>query len=282
MRKGFVLVFVVCLFMTMWTSTGCSDKKPVENDTVLSVDTFVDTVKVDTMSQLIAEQPMPKAADELFDDFIFNFAANNKLQLERIQFPLKVKNSEGESFLEESQWKMETFFMEQGYYTLIFDNLKQVEVVKDTTTNHVIVEKIDLKNEHVKKYVFERIHGNWMLTEIDKDAMFMDVNSSFLAFYRRFSTDPDFQLKSLNDPIIFNGPDPDDDFETMTGEIAPESWEAFAPELPTNIIYNIMYGQKYSEETQKVFVIRGIANGLEIQLVFKKINGDWKLTEQYE
>ncbi len=282
MRKGVVLVFVAFAFMLTWTAAGCSDKKPVENDTVIAADTFVDSVVIDTMSQLIAEQPMPKAADELFDDFIFNFAANSKLQLERIQFPLKVKDAEGETVIEQPQWKMETFFMEQGYYTLIFDNMKQVEVVKDTTTNHVVVEKIDLKNERVKKYVFERIHGSWMLTEINKDAMFMDVNSSFLAFYRRFSTDPEFQLKSLNDPIIFNGPDPDDDFETMTGEIAPESWDAFAPELPSDIIYNIMYGQKYTEDNQKVFVIRGIANGLEIELVFKKINGEWKLTEQFE
>ena len=71
MRKGFVLVFMVCLSMMFWT-TGCSDKKPVAVDTT-AVDSVlvVDTAVVDTMDQLISEQPMPKAADELFDDFIF-------------------------------------------------------------------------------------------------------------------------------------------------------------------------------------------------------------------
>lgn len=33
---------------------------------------------------------MPKAADELFDDFLFNFAASRKLQRQRVHFPLPV------------------------------------------------------------------------------------------------------------------------------------------------------------------------------------------------
>ena len=43
-------------------------------------DSIRDTAVVDTMEQIISETPMPKAADELFDDFFFNFAANGKLQ----------------------------------------------------------------------------------------------------------------------------------------------------------------------------------------------------------
>ena len=38
---------------------------------------------MDSTEQLIEETPMPKAADELFDDFVFNFAANRKLQKSR-------------------------------------------------------------------------------------------------------------------------------------------------------------------------------------------------------
>lgn len=45
------------------------------------------------------------------------------------------------------------------------------------------------------------------------------------------------------------------------------------------MIYNIIYGQKYTESTQKIFVIRGIANGLETQLTFKRVNGKWMLTK---
>ena len=31
----------------------------------------------------------------------------------------------------------------------------------------------------------------------------------------------------------------DDDFSTMTGDIEPETWPAFAPQLPHGMIYNI-------------------------------------------
>ena len=81
----------------------------------------------------------------------------------------------------------------------------------------------------------------------------------------------------LHNPVKFTGPDPDDDFSTMTGDIEPETWPAFAPQLPHGMIYNIIYGQKYTESSQKIFVIRGIANGPETQLTFKRIGGKWLL-----
>lgn len=282
MKNGVVLVFVACLCMVLWT-TGCYDKKPVAADT-LAVDSLqmVDTASVDTLDELISEQPMPKAADELFDDFIFNFAANRKLQLGRIKFPLEIVDGENVAYLKKKQWKMEHFFMDQGYYTLIFDNMKQMNVVKDTSINNVVVEKVYLAKEKVEKYIFKRINGRWMLTSVHTNDMVQNTNASFLAFYQKFASDPSFQIESLNNPVMFTGPDPDDDFSTMTGEIAPETWPAFAPELPSDFIYNIMYGQKYTEGNQKIFVMRGIANGMEMQLTFKRMDGKWKLTSLSE
>ncbi len=283
MKKGVELVVAACLFMMLWT-TGCTDKKPVSADTITVADSseIVDTAVVDTLDKLISEQPMPKAADELFDDFIFNFAANRKLQMARIKFPLKVVDGENTGYIKKSEWKMEHFFMDQGYYTLIFDNLKQMNVVKDTSINNVVVEKVFLTKERVEKYMFERIGGRWMLTSIVNNAMFNNTNASFLAFYQRFATDSAFQIESLNNPVAFTGPDPDDDFSTMSGEIDPETWPAFAPELPSGFIYNIMYGQKYKEGDQKIFVMRGISNGMEMQLTFRQIDGDWKLVSLSE
>mgnify|MGYP002237916089 CR=1 FL=1 len=55
--------------------------------------------------------------------------------MKRIKFPLKVVNGKTEKLLEKGQWKMEHFFMNQGYYTLIFDNRKQMKLVKDTSIN---------------------------------------------------------------------------------------------------------------------------------------------------
>lgn len=184
MKNGVVLVFVACLCMVLWT-TGCSDKKPVAADT-LAVDSLqmVDTASVDTLDELISEQPMPKAADELFDDFIFNFAANRKLQLGRIKFPLEIVDGENVAYLKKKQWKMEHFFMDQGYYTLIFDNMKQMNVVKDTSINNVVVEKVYLAKEKVEKYIFKRINGRWMLTSVHTKTWFKTQMLHSLRFTR--------------------------------------------------------------------------------------------------
>ena len=52
---------------------GCSDKKNSMTDSMSIGDSLTaDTAATDTMETIIAETPMPKAADELFDDFFFN------------------------------------------------------------------------------------------------------------------------------------------------------------------------------------------------------------------
>ena len=117
---------------------------------------------------------------------------------------------------------MEHFFMRQDYYTLIFDNQKQMKLMKDTTIDHVVIEKVFYSRKTVQQFVFNRINGQWVMT-------------------------------------------------------SPETWPAFAPRLPHGMIYNIIYGQKYTESNRKIFVIRGIANGMETSLTFKKIGGKWEL-----
>lgn len=280
MRKGILFVVIASVLMVLCTTAGCTGKNNSSADTA-GIDS-TDTTAADTLEQLITEQPMPKAADELFDDFIFNFAANRKLQFKRIKFPLRVVNGKSEKMVEKSQWKMEHFFMNQGYYTLIFDNRRQMKIVKDTSINHVVVEKIYLKRKKVKQYIFNRINGEWNLVEVNTGAMYQNNNTSFLDFYQKFATDSAFQSRHLDSPIHFSGPDPDDDFSTMTGDIEPETWPAFAPELPANFIYNIIYGQQYTQSNKKILVMRGIANGMEMELTFVRKGKAWKLTRLSE
>ena len=225
------------------------------------------------------QPPMPKAADELFDDFIFNFAASRKLQMERIVFPLPSVNGPKKELIGRSAWKMEYFFMRQGYYTLLFDNERHMEVVKDTAVHHAVVEKIYFNTSSVIQYVFDRHQGAWMLVEMNTIPISASSNASFLTFFHRFATDKEFQSQSLGETVAFVGPDPDDDFAQMEGVISADTWEAFAPELPQKMIYNIIYGQPHREGTTKVFVLRGIANGLELRMTFRRIGGEWKLTK---
>ncbi len=280
MRKCALLAMLVMMVLAIvFSTTACSDKKPVATDS-LTVEDTIDTVAQDTLETIIEQQPMPKAADELFDDFFFNFAGNRKLQVKRIVFPLPVYNENKLlRTIPARQWKIDHFFMHQEYYTLIFDSRRQMSVVKDTSIAHVVVEKIHLADEQVKQYVFDRIDGLWKLTKIVNHSARGGYNANFLAFYHRFSTDSIFQAESLDDEVTFTAPDPDDDFASITGTMLPEQWEAFKPTFfPHGTIYNILYGQHYSESNHKIFAVRGISNGLEMEMTFNRRQGKWRLS----
>ena len=280
-KLSFLSVLLAVFIVVCFKSVGCSDKKPAQVHDSTSVDSVIaDTQAVDSTEKLIEETPMPKAADELFDDFVFNFAANRKLQMKRVHFPLPVyHNDKLVKSIGKRAWKMEHFFMHQDYYTLIFDNQKQMNLVKDTAIDHVVIEKVFYAKKKVQQFLFNRINGEWMMTSINYKPMYTNMNASFLKFYGKFATDSAFQAEHLHNPVKFVGPDPDDDFSTMSGDIEPETWPAFAPQLPHGMIYNIIYGQKYAESNQKIFVIRGIANGMETILTFKRVHGKWMLTK---
>ena len=267
--------FFACVLL-MFSCTGKQAQR-VEESVTDSVADTLDSVPLDTLEQLLSEIPTPKAMDELFDDFLFNFAANKKVQKARIIFPLTVHKGDKDEQIDKNKWEMERFFMRQGYYTLWFDNDAQMELAKDTSINQAIVEKIQLKKDLVKDYVFNRIRGAWMLREIRETKIAENINASFLAFYQKFSSDKAFQVKSLNSLVKFVGPDPDDDFNMMEGLITPDTWEAFAPELPKKTIYNIIYGEPKSMDNEKIFILRGISNGQEVELRFKKVGERWLL-----
>lgn len=275
MKRYLWAFFCPLLFLACGGNKTANIEETIPADTVVADSSATDSLGED----LLANIPMPKAADELFDDFLYNFAANKKLQMERILFPLKKVNGDKVETIDKSQWKMERYFMRQQFYTVLFDNEKQMEIVKDTSINHAVVEFIYFNTGAVVQHVFDRLRGTWMLTSIQTIPIPQSSNASFLAFYRQFASDPEFQTHSLSESIKFEGPDPDDDFARMEGEITPDTWEAFAPDLPKKMIFNVIYGQPHQEGNRKLFVLRGIANGLELEMTFQRKGGAWKLTK---
>ena len=270
------VAFTAIIFSCTGNKTGSQENAPADSDSIK------DTAAVDTMEMLISETPMPKAADELFDDFFFNYAANRKLQLKRTAWPLPSISGGKTTNIDKNQWKTEHFFMHQGYYTLILNNEREMRAVKDTAINVVRVEKIYLSKHYVKQYVFNRNNGLWMLDSIVSKPLAHSINASFLNFYHRVATDTAFQCRSVSDIVQFSGPDPDDDFSTMEGVLTPETWPAFAPELPASTLYNVIYGEPKQGGNNKILVFRGISNGLEMELTFKRQGGKWLLTKLSE
>lgn len=274
MKRFFIAIAASVLLMFSCTGnrTGQGGEMPED-----SVADSTDTVEIDTMELLITQTPMPRAADAMFDDFLFNFLANKRLQKERIVFPLRIFEGNKVEQMEERQWQMEHLFMRQGYYTLLFNDEQQMALMKDTAVSEAIVEKILLAKNQVKDYMFRRIRGAWMLCEVRVNELDQNVNASFLKFYQKFASDSAFQVKSLNETVQFVGPDPDDDFNMMEGVITADTWEAFAPTLPAKSIYNVIYGKPQEEGNNKIFLLRGVANGLELELRFKRAGDKWLL-----
>ena len=277
MKRYWVAFFCLTLLVACGGNKTNTTEEEIPADTTMSA---ADSIAADeAANDPLANLPLPQAADELFDDFLYNFAASRKLQMERVMFPLKKVNGNKVEKIDRDHWRMERYFMRQQYYTLLFDSEKHMEVVKDTSVNHAVVEMIYFNTGAVVQHIFDRLRGAWMLTSINTIPISGSNNASFLEFYSHFSTDKEFQEESLSETIQFEGPDPDDDFARMEGVITPDTWEAFAPELPQKMIYNIIYGQPRPEGNRKVFVLRGIANGMEVEMTLVRKNDTWKLTK---
>ena len=274
MKRCTIAFFSVVLLM--FSCTG-NKSRQVDEVPVDSVADSIESTEVDSLEMLIAETPMPRAADAMFDDFIFNFVANKKLQKERVVFPLRTREGEKTTLTEKGRWRMEHLFMRQGYYTLLFSDNEQMSHQKDTAVSEAIVEKIQLKKNRVMSYYFVRIKGAWMMKEVVVTPLTENPNASFLEFYKRFVTDSVFQVKSINKTVTFVGPDPDDDFSTMEGVITPDTWRAFAPTLPSKVLYNIVYGKPKPADKEMIFLMRGVSNGLELELRFNKVGDRWLL-----
>lgn len=281
-------LFVLCC--TLLVMTGCKDKATATASQSLQEEELTELSGSDEAEAdeevleelLVDETPMPVAAEELFDDFFFNYASSMRVQLERTVFPLVSRNGEITDTIDRAEWKFNPFFMQQGYYTLIFDKESQIELVKDTSVGETVVETFLAYTDSVVHHHFKRSNGKWQLFEVRRLPLDGNPNASFVCFYRQFVSDSVFQQQSLAHIIEFSGPDPDDEDAEMKGFITPDSWEGFAPQFPELPLYNIVYGRQDTVEHQRIFIIRGISNGEELEVTFNCEGNSWKLVKLFE
>ena len=273
MKKLFYLLVVLAACSLLGLTNGCADKKK----SVSAGDSIVVMSHEDSLEALISAMPMPKIADRLFTDFLYNYMSRRDVQYERTIFPIKEYTGNMSKTIEKKDWKRERFFSNQYFYTLLFDSQQQRELLGDTAVSHAVVEKIYLEKGVVKQYVFERLQGAWMLTKIVNTPMESSPNYSFLNFYNGFVNDSVFQSQSLSENLMFSGPDPDDDLSTIEGVLLPEQFPSFAPPMPHGMMYNIMFGDGNKDSDTKIMLIEGISNGSESELVFKRHRGKWLL-----
>ena len=117
-RLGFLLLVCSFLFVSCDLSNGIKvanmdDKGEEDTDSV-------EQVEEEDELQLFEEPPLPKAADELFDDFFFNFVSNPKFQTSRVVFPLNVSGGKSDHSLSSAEWSENDIFTSQEFYTTIY------------------------------------------------------------------------------------------------------------------------------------------------------------------
>lgn len=251
------------------------DKDSIEVDTLASFDPF----NLNPMEEAPNEQPY--RIDETFDDFIFNFAQRPRLQMERVVFPHHLDAFDDELIIQEEDWKHIDLFDEHDYYTVFFNSQDDEEIEKIDTLQSVDFEHINLEKEIVRTFHFDKQDGKWMLTGEQFTHMREHVLFDFFDFYNRFTSDSVFAEKSLARNIHFVTTDPDDDFGQIQGTIDSSQWFTFSPELPSEQLTNINYGQTFADKHTVVMLKRGIANGLVDEITFKRTDVSWYLT-RYE
>lgn len=273
--KKLLLGFLLLAFLI-----SCGNKK-AKMDPFATIAEMVDSAgyKADTLQEAeVKEEPKPMVADELFDDFIFNYASDDALQRQRTVFPLPYYDRDTPLKIEADFWKHDYLFTKENCYTLLFDKEEDMDMVGDTTLTSVQVEWIFLKTRMVKRYFFERKRGMWMLEAINLREMEKGENEDFVEFYTRFVRDSVYQSKHISHPLQFITIDPDDEFSILETTLDVDQWYAFRPVMPTDRLSNINYGQKNEDLSDtKILKVNGIGNGYSNIFYFRKRGKGWEL-----
>lgn len=265
-------------------SVSCcsNDKKKASMEA--RMDYLIDSISRYTDSVMNSKKElMPVKVDDSFEDFLFSFVSDSVFQEKRVAFPLSVYHNDSLAKISQEEWEHDSLFINQSYYTLIFDNENDMDYESDTITNSVKVERYNLLSHSMKRSYFQRVNGIWLLegihySSISEEAE--DKGEDFFDFIAHFVMDDKFQEERIVDPLAFATPDPDDEFSILETSIKPEQWFAFRPYMSKETISNLNFGQPNNSLSEnKILFFKGIGNGFANVLHFKKENNKWMLTK---
>ena len=271
--------FLCCLALACLLASCAGKKAYVSEDAALVPDDTLVVEATQEIEPVVEKEVTPTRVDELFDDFIWNFASDERLQRRRVRFPLLIITTDSTQQVERKDWQHDHLIAEQPTYTLMFDNESDLDLEGDTSLTSAEVEWIYLDSNMRQRYYFERDNGAWMLDSISLTPLAsFDDESGFVAFYSRFANDSIYQLDHLTNPIEFVTLDPDDEFSIVETTLGISQWFAFKPELPSDRLTNINYGQTNDGRSRrKILKVNGFQDGTSIILYFRKRSGEWEM-----
>ena len=270
----------ICYLSLAIVLAACwQQKAKVNEDTDLLPSDTVSVVDLPETEPEVEEVTTPTRADELFDDFLWNFATDERLQLRRVKFPLPYSSPEDDASVDREEWEHDQLIADQPTYTLMFDKEEELDLDSDTSLESAEVEWVFLSTKLRQSYFFQRERGAWMLDSVSLAPLpETDDEGGFIDFYSRFANDSIYQLEHITNPIGFVTLDPDDEFSILETTMGISQWFAFRPELPKDRLTNINYGQANDDRSRtKILKVNGFQDGSSIILYFRKRNGEWEM-----
>lgn len=271
----------ICLTLIIFIqAVSCSRQNnvPVQMADTVAVTTARQSNLLWTDAELEAENGYNERAEELFDDFLYNYIQDTVMQRERAVFPLNEQQADGSiRQISESDWNDEYYFTPTDYTTSLYNSEAEMSINEDTSLWSASVEKIDLMRESVTAYDFLRNDERWKLVSI-RNMSYADSDlNDFLCFYSRFVSDSTFRSRSLSASIHISMMESDDDTQVIDGFITREQWPTIGCELPEGTIMNIRYGQQYLHSKRILMEKISMGDGMSEIFIFAKGSRGWEL-----
>lgn len=276
------LFFSIAVFVLMLSCSGSG--RGMSGDLSDMDSLYADSIELlsltDTL-ELFEEEVLPKSADELFNDFFYNYASDGNFRKMRTTY--KYDSAAGDSVLASSMSSNAAFreLTVKDFYAVVYEREEELVFQKDTSLSEVIVERMDLDAGIVEQFDFRRYDGTWVMQDVTSTTVDDTPNSDFLAFYTSFSADSVGRFDNIAEPLKFVMTAEDDEGEDEIVEMGVDEWKEISSDfpLPSHEIINVNYGQTCISNNNKLLLVVGISNGLSLKYRFMKQDGRWMLVE---
>lgn len=279
----FKTLFVCITVLVLLLSCGGSGRG--ESGNLSGADTlYADSIELLAMNdtlELFEEEVLPKSADELFNDFFYNYASDEDFR--EIRTTYKPELAEADTALANSASSSVAFreLVVKDFYAVVYEREEELAFQKDTSLSEVFVERMNLDVGLVEQFDFRRYDGTWVMRGFSRTTVDDTPNSDFLAFYSSFSADSVGRFDNVAEPLKFVVTAEDDESEDEIVEMNLEEWMEVSSDLPlpSHEIINVNYGQTCISSNNKLLLVVGISNGLSLKYRFVKQGGKWMLVE---
>lgn len=244
------------LFSACWFVSDVSDSD-AEKDSIA-----VDSLGLEELD-LFKETVIPKAADEVFDDFLFSYISNTTFATQRTSSGVEALTMNDEDAS-----------------VMIYEREEDLVLQKDTSLQQVTMERIEWDHDIIHNYQFGKKLGQWFLNAQEDNDISDNPNASFLVFLKDFLLDSLYRHESIQLPLFYKFYSEEDEGMVET-ELSYEEWDELYNDLPRldDYMYNIDYGQSLISTNRKSLLLKGLSNGLSMKFHFGFSDGRWQLIE---